>query len=404
MTFEESLDSLISGRVLVFGSLPPDARDIDLLARPVELDALRAGLTALGFLQRGDQWVRFRACSTESVDVVPSPSLRLPVEEETDLFDEALPITGLAQLVRPAPHHALLILARRLLRGDGRLDAKRRARVELALSEDAGAWETATARAGSWRAGPALALLRDVYESGRRVRVAERAGALGAKAFVRSIVDRRPRRGHIVALSGLDGSGKSSQAEALRSALETAGIPAAVEWTRFSHNTSLDAIAAPVKALVRRGAGEDAGEEAATRLRRESGTIGRVWSAIVAVTNALSHLRLTARHLIAGRVVICDRYVLDSVVQLRDKYGEGLNTQAALIRLLSPRPSRAYFLDVPPETACARKPEQFTLDELTRQAVFYRDAASKLGVQRIDAERPRDEICTEIASDVWFAL
>jgi hypothetical protein len=50
--------------------------------------------------------------------------------------------------------------------------------------------------------------------------------------------------------------------------------------------------------------------------------------------------------------VICDRYDLDLKVPLRHRYGEGFGFafQLALVRILTPRPLRAYLLDVAPQT------------------------------------------------------
>ena len=61
--------------------------------------------------------MRFAQCTAEPVDVVPAGEWGLPPAEEEALFAEARTLEGLERLARPAPHHALLILARRLARG-----------------------------------------------------------------------------------------------------------------------------------------------------------------------------------------------------------------------------------------------------------------------------------------------
>jgi thymidylate kinase len=104
-------------------------------------------------------------------------------------------------------------------------------------------------------------------------------------------------------------------------------------------------------------------------------------------------------------VVICDRYILDSKVQLRYDYGESRRFafQMWLIRLLSPKADRSFLLDVSPETASARKAD-YDLSENARRARLYAEESSRLGVRRVDAERPRCEVCAELAADVWSAL
>jgi thymidylate kinase len=104
-------------------------------------------------------------------------------------------------------------------------------------------------------------------------------------------------------------------------------------------------------------------------------------------------------------VIICDRYILDSKVQLRYDYGEsrGFGFQMGLIRLLSPEPDRAFLLEVSPETASGRKAD-YELSENIRRAALYAAESARLAVQNLDAERARSEVCAELAAEVWSAL
>ena len=58
----------------------------------------------------------------------------------------------------------------------------------------------------------------------------------------------------------------------------------------------------------------------------------------------------------------------------------------------------------PQFSAYARKAEQYSLEDLTRQARLYREEAEHLGARTLDGERPREELCAEIAEEVWRAL
>jgi hypothetical protein len=177
MNLAESIDRVVEAPVLVFGSPPPAGRDLDLLARPSELAALAAWLTREGFLEQGGEWVRFRDCTAESLDLVPISAWGLPDAAAESLFADAQPIEGFDHLVRPAPPHLLLVHARRLAEGDGLLPAKHRARLDAALAEDPAAWNAARASARAWRAERALATLERVYHSNDRASRAERAAA-----------------------------------------------------------------------------------------------------------------------------------------------------------------------------------------------------------------------------------
>ena len=179
MTLAEQIDRTARDRVLVFGSPPPAGRDLDLLARPPDHAVLAAWLRDNGFLDHAGEWVRFRDCSAESLDLVPTSAWGLPPDEEEALFAEARPIDGFDRLVRTAPHHLLLMLAQRLVEGDGTLSDKRRARLDGALREDPDAWRTARERAAAWRAQRALDGLESVYASRRTLPKHERAASLG---------------------------------------------------------------------------------------------------------------------------------------------------------------------------------------------------------------------------------
>jgi thymidylate kinase len=423
----ELVDGLIEERALVFGSLPPEGRDLDLLARPAEENAISIGLAAAGFVSKGVARARFSDGSAAGVDLVPSADWSLPVDEVAALFDDALPIDGFRNLVRPAPHHVLLIVARRVLHGDGVLDAKRRRYVDGALTEDRNAWAVASERARAWGTAEALSLLKECYESGTQMSLRDRADAIaeemrargvqGGRAYalgIRAAATKGKHRGAVVAISGLDGAGKSSQATGLVTALQALGIDAATEWTRITRNRSLDLFAAPVKWVLKLRGRKEAPAPASERdepydpgreFRRKSPFVTQVWAVVVAVTNALTQRRATRSHLKAGRVVVCDRYVLDSAVHLRWLYGADrkFSFQTMLVRRLSPKPVSSFFLDIDPQVAYARKPD-FDLDELTEQASLYRRLHAEFDAHRVDGTADKNEICAEIAREVWLAL
>lgn len=432
MTLAESIDRLLGAPVLVFGSPPPAGRDLDLLAYPPELATVSEWLADQGFLERNGEWVRFRECGAESLDLVPVEAWGLPEQAAEALFAEARPIPGFDRLVRPAPRHLLLMHALRLVEGSGRLRGKHRSRIADALAEDASAWDQARTAAADWRAARALSELERAYRFAGRVSRRARAAALAEwpfgqgrtrrRALVRGWLEARraakPRRGQLISFSGLDGAGKSSQAEALRDTLAELGWEATIQWTRLEwttlwENRWLGILGWPARAglglLARlQPAGQDTGAAALTptAVRERSGLVTNLWVTVVALAHASAQRRESRPHLRRGVIVISDRYTLDAAAHLRFRYGEQrpFRPQIWLVERLSPKPLRGYFVDVPPETAYGRKAEQYSLDDLTRQARLYREEADRLGVRSLDGERPREELCSQIAEDVWRAL
>jgi thymidylate kinase len=434
----ELVDSAVAGRVLVYGSLPPDGRDLDLLAREREEQLIIARLADAGFASRSGEWARFTGCSAEIVELTGAASWHLPSDELDLLFAEGQEIEGLHNLVRPSAHHALLILARRLTGGAGVLDQKLRARVERALLEDPEAWARARERADRWRAASALKALYDAWRTGARVprmrRVAARrerarsgAGPHHAARRLLGAVARqlpRPHRGAVIAFSGLDGAGKSSQAAALRDTLDLLGYDAIVVRTRITWDDWLWTVARPIKRLVglplrgwsrarsALGASEPPAHERhddapahdpVTRVREASSILTDLWTLTIVVANASSQWRLMHRQLLRGGIVICDRYTLDSIVALRYSYGSERPLRAARMALsrLYPTPVRAYLIDVLPETALARKGE-WGIAWLTRHRELYLEECESLGVRVLDGEQPDAETCAQVACELWL--
>jgi thymidylate kinase len=119
------------------------------------------------------------------------------------------------------------------------------------------------------------------------------------------------------------------------------------------------------------------------------------------VLNALSQRRAALEHVPRGRIVIFDRHVLDTVVRMRFLYGGSGRLQARLVQLVAPHARFAYLLDIRPETSLERKDDIWSLEQLRRHVELYREESRRLGVRRLDGERPRTELCAEIAEDVW---
>lgn len=404
------VDDSVARRVLVYGTLPPAGRDLDVLVHDEDMQHLESALAADGYVARDGVWARFGG-DPASVDVTPASDWGLTERELDALFADGVPLDGCAHVVRPSAHHELLVLARRA--AVGALTPLRRVRTDTYGGETIG---LARRHAPAWGVAVELEELLQVGRPALRT-----APPLVAAELRRRIL--RARRGVVVSFSGLDGAGKSGQAAALRDALRVVGVDAHVEWLPFGQNASIErmsAVARSVLRLLRRfGRGPTkverrvaAGESlfatpGSTRSRGAKGeAVLFLWTTAVALANALHQRRVATTQAALGRLVIFDRYTVDSIVRLRYLYGHERRFafQSLLIRAVSPRPLRSYFLDVAPETALARKDDRWSLGDLRRQAELYREESARHGVVRLDGERPADELAAEVAAEVWSAL
>lgn len=209
-------------------------------------------------------------------------------------------------------------------------------------------------------------------------------------------------RGALIALSGVDCAGKTTQREALRRALTAWGSPPLVLWTRAGYTPGLEALKRLARRLVLcrpRRARTGVSREPARYPRRAADLRHplkrRLW-----LTAALLDLlwiygvRLrVARWL--GRTVVCDRYLLDCLVDLRVNFpDDGVERRALtrLLRRLSVRPDAAFCLWLPPEVSLerARTKQRFhweTPEVLGERARAYRALAPELAVQVLDARQ-----------------
>jgi thymidylate kinase len=161
-----------------------------------------------------------------------------------------------------------------------------------------------------------------------------------------------------VALSGVDGSGKSTVARCLRDDLERAGVPVGAVWARPGlHLGALTRLSRRIKPLLGQAPGPGVRTVArgnGSRLPSRRGLVGWIWSLLVTLAFLADVWR---QHLAAQGVVLYDRHVTDAVVTLDVLYsGPDLRVQRALARRLMPRTTLTAYLTIDPETAAGRKP------------------------------------------------
>ncbi len=415
------VDGLAPERVVVFGSPPPEGRDLDVLVRPPARGALEAALAGAGFVARAPRWARLRDCTIDVVELHDPHAWGIGPAEAEDLFARATPLPGAQRLAAPAPHHALLILARRL-GGRGPLSARHRQRV---AAVEADQWTLAARSAPAWGVPARLEWLararHGAVPAGVRARaLEERLRALGPAGAAAAAARRaRPRRGLVVALSGLDGSGKSTHCEALRDVLDRLGVPAEVRWTSIVAHPWLYPASERVKPVLARllrrpytaAPSTDEPRRAVSSdplgvaFRARGGAVTFAWTALLVLANAQWHRRVTRPARRGGRAVVCDRYTLDSRVQLRYAYGEDrrFGPQSWILRHVSPAPDLAFYLAVRAETALERNRE-YAPEEVARRARLYEEEHAALGYRRVDAERPAEEVCAQLGRAVLDAL
>jgi dTMP kinase len=192
------------------------------------------------------------------------------------------------------------------------------------------------------------------------------------------------QRGRFIALEGIDGSGTTSQAEALAARLRARGH----RVTR-THEPSEGSIGR----LVRQ------------RLGRTAAPLDPAAMALLFAADRIDHVRTCIEPALSrGEVVLTDRYLLSSWVY------QSLECDGAWVREINrhaPWPDRTFVLDLRVEVALDRVHaranggpteiyESASLQETVRAGYLAAVAEGLDGVCCIDAERPLAEITDDI--------
>jgi dTMP kinase len=188
--------------------------------------------------------------------------------------------------------------------------------------------------------------------------------------------------GLLIAFEGLDQSGKQTQAEALKVALEKRGRTCLL-LDFPSYETHI-------------------GQEIEAGLHGQR-DYGPDVMQLLYVANRYEKKPQIQAELSKGTVVICDRYQASSIA-----YGEAFGLDAAWLsdaqRYLPP-PDLTILLDIAPETAAGRKTTnrdkyERDLALLARVRESYRRQAAAGRWLLLDGERPKDQVAYEVAAAV----
>lgn len=199
-------------------------------------------------------------------------------------------------------------------------------------------------------------------------------------------LDRRlARRGILVTLSGMDGSGKTTAARHLVSVLESRGY--AADYF-YGHRISYQAGGTHVSfAIGLRFFWRHVGRSLVELDRHPR--VKALFDALTLLDYLLVLRRLSAI-LAPGKIVITDRYVADAIAYLRF-LGATRRSIEGLMVGASVEPDLSFLFDIDPGTAFGRKQEQ-TLEELYRFAEAYADLRGLLRFVCIDARDNMDGV------------
>lgn len=197
----------------------------------------------------------------------------------------------------------------------------------------------------------------------------------------------------IITFSGVDGAGKSTQLERLRSLLEGRGKRIA-----YLHTVAFS-LPQTARALFAR----ENKKTSPGLARTKSGWLG-IWlrKLILFIDLLRFHLFLRRLEKAGTDYLLSDRYFYDSLVNIAYLEGTALHTPSArLAARFIPRPAQAYYLKVTPEKVMerVRKPEQ-GLQYLKDKTLLFDEAATLWSFTVLDADQMTEAVFTTVAQNL----
>jgi dTMP kinase len=210
-------------------------------------------------------------------------------------------------------------------------------------------------------------------------------------------------KGKLIVFSGLDGAGKSTQIEILVDYLRSRGRPPKFIWTRGGYTSLFNGL----KNLLRKLMGGRIPLPGRSEKRKQvmrSKRVQKFWL-IIALLDLLRVYAFQIRFwLWSSKIVICDRYLIDTLIDFKINFKNQNVERWFLYKLLlwaSPRPDISFLMLIPVEEALKRseqKDEPFpdSPEILTKRLGMYKELLDDKNWNILDGLKPKEELTFEI--------
>jgi thymidylate kinase len=222
----------------------------------------------------------------------------------------------------------------------------------------------------------------------------------------------------LIVLMGLDGSGKSTQAELACEWLSARGTPAQTVWMRGESYLTKPVLRMG-KAMLRapkekkRGGGIDAGDDyhryvGSKQSLFKSRFLKGIWRTLTILDLYITFKVAFRKVRRETRVIVLDRYIYDSFIDIDSAFGskgeEVDRLQRSSMLGLFPKPDLILLLDIAPGEAMKRKDDIPSMLYLEERYTLYHRLADALGAALVDAARSVDEVKAELAQHLEGVL
>lgn len=203
--------------------------------------------------------------------------------------------------------------------------------------------------------------------------------------------------GFLISLSGIDGVGKSTLGHRIQEFLWARyELPSQYVWCKFGkHPFSRYRLSRLVRRDPEENLGTSKREDTSPSLLTDLYACGLL---AVHLAHIATAVRMPLRQ---GKIVICDRYIFDTMVDLQQEMGwSAARIQGTLKAAWIPRPDFKFLLDLPEAAAFARKNDTASLEFLRERRDAYMDIAEAQRLTIIDAGQPIDRVFEQIMEPI----
>ena len=242
-------------------------------------------------------------------------------------------------------------------------------------------------------------------------------GSLFVVLFGKLKVNIRYQPAMLIAISGVDGSGKTTYAAILSEILDLCELRKRIVWSRVGSSNFLKPFSkmAQIFYNLKTGKGlkknSDNLEESEARRKDLFGksSVTKLLGVHLLLLEMLWQYSFkVALPLLQKKVVICDRYIYDTLVDITTRYGINPNDfEGKLFRkiltALAPKPDIAYVLFIPHREAIRREKADLRISQLVKHQIStYREIAGGFNLIQINTSGKKGP--TDIANEMIYEI
>jgi dTMP kinase len=211
-------------------------------------------------------------------------------------------------------------------------------------------------------------------------------------------------KGKLICFIGVDGSGKTTISREVARILRERGIKCKHTYGRLQPFI-LRPLTVVARKLITRKSGKDykAYKKEKIEAVKKMKILSKLYTTILLVDYYIQLFVRVKLPLLFGRVVICDRYVYDTVINDIPLESDDINTIESWINCIfnfAPKPDIVFLIDVPEEISMMRKNDIPSIEYIRERRDTYLALSRRFGMVVMDGTKDLEELKCEILKKI----